>query len=46
MPVNPIPPETRGQTASKFVARHSEAVCLSIGFLLGVLATLLGVVVG
>lgn len=46
MPINPQAPETRAQTASKVIARHSEAVCLIIGFMLGVIATVAGVVVG
>lgn len=46
MPLNPPAPETRVQTASRFVSRHSEAACLIIGILLGAVVTLLGVTLG
>lgn len=43
---NPELPETKAQTVGRFAARHNEAVCLIVGFVLGILATVAGVVVG
>lgn len=41
MPVNPEAPETRAQTVSKVIARHSEAVLVVVGFVLGAVVAIL-----
>ena len=40
------PPPTRAQTLTTFAGRHSEVVALVTGLVLGVGATLLGVLTG